>query len=137
MKSTRNGLSRREMLAGGAALAAVPFWGVTAQAAQTPPTELPEGAVIILAQLTAKDGKEAEMRAALAEMLDPTHKEDGCICYLLHQAKDDKRKFMFYEQWASQAALDAHGKSDHMKVLQKKLAGLVDKGAGTLFDMVQ
>ena len=137
MKSTRNALSRRDLLAGGAALAAIPFMGAMAQDTPAAAAELPEDAVIILAQLTAKEGKEEEMRAALAEMLEPTHKEEGCICYLLHQSQKDKRQFMFYEQWASQAALDAHGKSDHMKVLQTKLAGLVEKGSGTLFDMVE
>jgi quinol monooxygenase YgiN len=40
---------------------------------------------------------------------------------------------MFYEQWASQEALDAHGQTPHMKALGGKLKGKTDKGGGVVF----
>ena len=39
---------------------------------------------------------------------------------------------MFYEQWASKGALDAHGKTPHMKALREKLKDKTDKGGGVV-----
>ena len=57
------------------------------------------------------------MKEALLALVEPTRKEPGCLCYNLHQSKADPTQFMFYEQWASKEALDAHGKTPHMKAL--------------------
>ena len=52
------------------------------------------------------------------------------MCYNLHQSKADPTQFMFYEQWASKEAIDAHGKTPHMKALGGKLKDKTDKGGG-------
>jgi quinol monooxygenase YgiN len=56
----------------------------------------------------------------------PTRKEKGCICYNLHQSTDDETKFIFYEQWASQAALDEHMQTDHFKAMQTATEGKLE-----------
>ena len=66
-------------------------------------------------------------------LVEPTRKESGCLCYNLHQSKSDKSQFMFYEQWASQEALDAHGKMPYMKALRGKLMDKTEKGGGVVF----
>jgi len=75
----------------------------------------------------AKPGQEGAVKEALMEMVEPTRKEKGCLAYNLHQSKSDKAQFIFYEQWASQAALDAHMKSPHMKALGDKLKDKTEK----------
>jgi quinol monooxygenase YgiN len=130
-------LTRREVLAGTAALAAWPVLGNLSEAAEVPGGKLPDGALVLVAQLTAKPGKEDEMKAALVEMVAPTLKEEGCLCYNLHQSNKDKAQFMFYEQWASKEALDKHGKSPHMKTMQGKLKGLVAKGGATFYELLR
>ncbi len=40
---------------------------------------------------------------------------------------------MFYEQWASKEALDAHTKTPHMKALGAKLKDRTDKSGGVMF----
>lgn len=71
----------------------------------------------VTAIFQARPGKEAELRTALLGLVEPTRKEAGCINYDLHTASDGAGKFLFHENWTSQAALDAHLKSPHIQAL--------------------
>ena len=73
----------------------------------------------IIATLRAKQGQESRAREVLRGMLAPTHAEDGCIDYDLHESLDDSRLFVFYENWTSAAHLDAHLKTPHFQALAK------------------
>jgi len=76
-----------------------------------------EKAVTVVATFQARPGKEAELRAALMGLLAPTRKEAGCLNYDLHQSPEEPVKFLFYENWTSKAALDAHLQAAHIKAL--------------------
>ena len=52
--------------------------------------------------------------------------EPGCIGYDLHLAKNDPGLFLFYETWKSQADLDAHFETPHLKALVRILPELVE-----------
>ena len=94
--------------------------------------EMPKDGVILTAMVKAKPGQEDAVKEALLALVEPTRKEPGCLCYNLHQSKSDPTQFMFYEQWASKDALDAHGKMPHMKALGGKLKDKTEKGGGVI-----
>src|SRR5471030_3201921 len=71
----------------------------------------------VVAAFQAKPGKENELRAALIGLVAPTRNETGCLNYDLHASPEDPAKFLFYENWTSKAALDAHLQSAHIKAL--------------------
>ena len=73
--------------------------------------------VTVVATFQARPGREADLRAALIGLVGPTRLEAGCLNYDLHQSPDDPAKFMFHENWTSNALLDAHLQSDHIKAL--------------------
>lgn len=73
--------------------------------------------VVVVGSLKARPGKEDEAAEALAGLVAPTHAEDGCILYSLHQGVDDKTRFAFVERWESQEQLQAHLGSDHIAAL--------------------
>ena len=98
-------IDRRTMLTGGTSLAVAALCSEQVLAGEAVKTALPQGAIVLLAQLQAKEGEEEAVGKALLAMVAPTRKEAGCLCYNLHQAKQDKSQFMFYEQWASKEAL--------------------------------
>lgn len=77
--------------------------------------------ITVVATCQAKPGKETELRAVLLGLIAPTRKEAGCLNYDLHVAKDDSSKFLFHENWTSQAHLDAHLKTAHIQVLLSRL----------------
>jgi quinol monooxygenase YgiN len=80
--------------------------------------------VTVVATFRARPGKEAELRASLGGLLAPTRKESGCLNYDLHSSADDPAKFLFHENWASKAHLDAHLQSRHLKELVQRVKEL-------------
>lgn len=130
-------ISRRDILAG-TTLAALPCLASVAMADDvTKKPTVPKDAVILAVIVKAKPGEEQAVKDALQSLVEPTRKEPGCICYNLHQSKSDKSKFMFYEQWASQAALDAHGKTPHITALGAKLKDRTENGDFTLYEVLE
>jgi quinol monooxygenase YgiN len=75
----------------------------------------------LIARMRAKSGQEARLRAELLRLVAPTRAEPGCIGYDLHQSQNDPALFLFYETWKSQADLDAHFETPHLKALAKIL----------------
>jgi quinol monooxygenase YgiN len=64
--------------------------------------------VVCVAEFRAKDGKTDELIAALHRLIEPTHKEPGCIRYELNQRVDDPRWVTFVEKWRDQKSFDDH-----------------------------
>ena len=130
-------ISRRSLLAGGTVLAAMPCLAGEALAAESVArTEMPKEGIILVAMVKAKTGQEDAVKEALLSLVEPTRKESGCLCYNLHQAKNDKTQFMFYEQWANKQALEAHGKTPHMKALGARLKDRLEKGGATRYELL-
>jgi quinol monooxygenase YgiN len=70
--------------------------------------------IVVVGSLKARPGREDEARAALEALVAPTHAEDGCILYALHQGTDDPTRLAFVERWTSREHLDAHLASPHL-----------------------
>ena len=64
----------------------------------------------------AKEGSENKMKELLSAMVAPSKIEDGCIFYEIFQYEGNRRKFMAYESWRDEAALDGHKLSAHYSV---------------------
>ena len=89
--------------------------------------------VTLVVTFQARPGKEAELRNILTGLLAPTRQEAGCINYHLHVAPDDPAKFLFYENWTSQAHLDAHGQTPHVQKLRARVDELCAAPPGFSF----
>jgi len=76
---------------------------------------MPDSNVILLARFRAKTGKEEEVRNILVSLVEPTRAEEGCIYYYLHQVKDEKGHFLFYECFRSEEAFNIHVKKPYIK----------------------
>lgn len=80
----------------------------------------------IIAKLRAKPGMESRVREIFGALRTPTHQEDGCVYYEFHQSSENPRDFMFYENWASSAHLDAHMKTPHFQAAFKISPDILD-----------
>ena len=80
---------------------------------------------VVVGSLKAQAGKEDEAREALGDLVGPTHAEDGCLLYSLHQGLVDPTRFAFVERWESQAQLEAHLGSDHIAAVLAKAGDLL------------
>jgi quinol monooxygenase YgiN len=81
----------------------------------------------VIAHIRAKPGQESCVRQVLQGLVSPTRAEAGCINYDLHQSQTDPALFVFYENWTSEAHLDAHSKSAHIQSF-RKVAGEILAG---------
>jgi quinol monooxygenase YgiN len=79
----------------------------------------------VVAQIRAKPGKEAGVQQALLDLVTHTRAEAGCLNYDLHLSHDDPALFLFYENWESQAHLDAHAQSAHIQTFRARAAELL------------
>ncbi len=67
-----------------------------------------ENLLTIVAHIQAKPGMEQRMKQDLLSLIIPTRAEAGCITFDVLVDTKDPTKFVLYENWESQAALDAH-----------------------------
>ncbi len=70
--------------------------------------------IVVVGSMKARAGKEDDAAEALGGLVAPTHAEDGCLLYSLHQGAADPTRFAFVERWASQEHLNAHLGSPHI-----------------------
>lgn len=59
-------------------------------------------------RIAAKPGTGAAMRAALLDLQTATRLEPGCLEFRFYQALDEDEVFLLVEDFANQAALQAH-----------------------------
>lgn len=80
-------------------------------------------AIGVVATLTVAEGKNGEFEAVFGELAAAVAaNEPGNEFYALHQSKDNPQVYKVLERYSDQAALDAHGKSDHFRAAGPKLA---------------
>jgi len=80
--------------------------------------------VTVIAEMTARPGKEEELKRHLLVLVEHTRPEEGCVQYDLHVSDLDPRKFVFVENWTTSEALDRHSKSVHMNAFREASAAL-------------
>ena len=86
----------------------------------------------VVAILKVKEGEEGTFESAMKEAMAAVRaNEPGNHQYDTFKHKSEDRTYVIMERYADQAALDAHGSSEHFQKLFKVLGGILD-GAPTL-----
>lgn len=81
----------------------------------------------VVAHITARSGKEAEVESTLSGLVEPTRQESGCIHYELLHNLNNSAEFTLLEEWESQTALDGHTAAAHTKAAEAKMESLIEK----------
>ena len=89
----------------------------------------------VVAIMTAKPGRRAELLERFLAVLPIVHTEEGCIEYrpiIDNDAGLDGAReaigpdtYIVIEKWASVEALDAHAATDHMRKYGEEVRGLI------------
>ena len=79
----------------------------------------------IVAKIIAKPGNETQVEAALRRLIEPTLAEEGCLQYDLHRCLEDPLTFLFYENWQSKAAWQAHMETAHLQQMVREVEELL------------
>src|SRR6185369_485830 len=64
--------------------------------------------IVLTVQWLANIGEEDKVRDLFLNLAEASRKEPGCKLYLVHQHRDNRRRFFLYEQYEDDAALQAH-----------------------------
>ncbi|HEY6181576.1 MAG TPA: putative quinol monooxygenase [Terriglobales bacterium] len=94
--------------------------------------------VVLVVSWMAKPGHEKEVVSVFTKLTEESRKEPGCIMYLVHQHKTDARRFLVYEQYKDDAALEAHRASAHfLQYAKKELPKLGERVEGNLYSPIE
>lgn len=79
-------------------------------------------AIGIIAKLKIQEGKNSEFEEIFKELAAAVRaNEPGNNFYALHKSASDPQLYIVLEQYVDQAALDAHGKTDHFRASGAKM----------------
>ena len=69
--------------------------------------------VVLAVTWVANPGKASEVADVFRKLEEASRREPGCLLYVVHQHREDPTRFFIYEQYADEAALEAHRLSPH------------------------
>lgn len=90
--------------------------------------KIPIGAYSIVAEVRAKPGKEAELRAATLPLIELVRGDPANLVYFLQENRETPGHFIFYEIFANEADFEAHNKMPYVQEWFTKLPELADGG---------
>lgn len=80
--------------------------------------------IIVIAQLSVKPGKKAEVFALAQDLIAATRAEEGCISYTLLDDPADAGSCSFVEEWSDKQALKKHFTTPHIQKWREQSADL-------------
>ncbi len=80
----------------------------------------------VVAIFVAKAGSEQKLEELFRGVIAETHKEEGCTTYQLNRDAQNPRRFIWTEEWTSQALLDKHLTAPHITELFAQVPALVE-----------
>ena len=86
------------------------------------------GAYSVVAEVKAKPGKEAELRAATLPLVALVRSDPKNLVYFLQEDRESPGHFIFYEVFANQADFESHNAMPYVKDWFAKLPELADGG---------
>lgn len=86
------------------------------------------GAYSIVAEVRAKPGKEAELRAATLPLIEQVRSDPKNLVYFLQEDRERPGHFVFYEVFATKDDFEAHNATPYVKDWFAKLPALAEGG---------
>lgn len=80
----------------------------------------------VVAVMKAKEGKEKEMEQVFRDNIPKVEPEEGTLAYVLHRARKDPGKFLFYEKYRDKDALKYHSSTPGLAEFFEKIGPLLD-----------
>jgi len=91
--------------------------------------------IVLAVTWVAKTGREAEVAAVFSKLTEESRKEPGCAMYLVHRHRTEPRRFLIYEQYKDEAALEAHRSAPHfLQYAKKELPKIADRVEGQVYE---
>ena len=92
--------------------------------------------IVVVAHLRALPGKEDALRQRLRTLMEEVKDHEGMLLNSIHQSRTDPRNFVFYEQFASEAAIAAHGATPELERWRAEKPQYVESGQYDTWQMI-
>jgi quinol monooxygenase YgiN len=79
--------------------------------------------VVIASKLTIKPENRAEFIRLSTKLAEPTRREPGCLTYSFYEEATAPNQFLFFEQWRTRAAFDAHHAAPPVQAYEAQIPG--------------
>ena len=94
--------------------------------------------IVLKVDMLVKPGTEEKCKEYIRVLQEQSRREPGCLMYMGHQSTENPRKFLFYEQYKDQAALDAHRATPYFKqYVQEGLDPIMENRTRELYVTVE
>lgn len=94
--------------------------------------------IVLKVDMVVKPGTEAQCKEYIRLLQEHSRKETGCVQYVGHQSLDDSRRFLFYEVYRDQAALQAHREAPYFaQYVHGGLDGIMESRTRELYTPVE
>jgi quinol monooxygenase YgiN len=94
--------------------------------------------IVLKVDMLVKAGMEEECKKLIRILQEHSRKEPGCVHYVGHQSTENPRKFLFYEAYKDEAALQAHRDAPYFKeYVQGGLDRIIESRTRDLFKPVE
>jgi quinol monooxygenase YgiN len=84
--------------------------------------------IVIAGTISFDPAKKSQATEAARALMAETRKEAGCISYGFTASIEDEGTFHIFEEWKTQADIDAHTQAPHMKAFGKVVPTLGIRG---------
>ena len=84
--------------------------------------------VVIIAEATELPGKRDELKRAFDRLVLKSSAEEGVSTFRLHEDRDRPGRFVLYERFRDQAAIDTHVTLEHFAQILRDFAELAEEG---------
>ena len=93
--------------------------------------------LVLAVHLTMQSGHDEEITQTFHKLQAATRQEPGCIMYVVQRSRQNSNRFLVYEQYKDEAALQAHRDSQHFKQFATEgVFRFVQERQAELFDPV-
>jgi quinol monooxygenase YgiN len=90
--------------------------------------------VVLAVTWAARPGHEDEVAAVFRKLEAASRRDPGCLMFVAHQHGDDASRFLIYEQYEHDAALQVHRSSPHFhEYVRKVLPGIAERLQGDFY----
>ena len=89
---------------------------------------IPDHAFSVVAEVRAKPGKEAELRAVTLPLVKLVRSDPKNLAYFLQEDRETSGRFIFFEIYANKADFEAHNAQPYVQARFARLPELADGG---------
>jgi quinol monooxygenase YgiN len=88
--------------------------------------DLQQGELTIFGRFHARPGREAEVAAAIAEVVPPTRAERECLGIGAYRSAGDGALFFIHSRWTNETAFEVHAGLPHTIAFLARVQPLID-----------